>query len=64
MSGSAYWDDQVLLAHLPDAPTAVAAWLRLLLPGGALMLIEGRWHTGPASRPPLTTHDGNYVARR
>jgi ubiquinone/menaquinone biosynthesis C-methylase UbiE len=35
-----------VLWAMPDADSALAAWLRLLQPGGVLVLIEGRWHTG------------------
>ncbi|MGD0700200.1 MAG: class I SAM-dependent methyltransferase [Trebonia sp.] len=42
--------DVVLARHvlwaMPDTGAAIAAWLRLLLPGGTLLLIEGRWSTG------------------
>jgi ubiquinone/menaquinone biosynthesis C-methylase UbiE len=42
--------DVVLARHvlwaMPDADDALAAWLRLLLPGGLLLLVEGRWSTG------------------
>ena len=42
--------DVVLARHvlwaMPDPDDALAAWLRLLLPGGLLLLIEGRWSTG------------------
>jgi SAM-dependent methyltransferase len=42
--------DVVLARHvlwaLPDTGAALAAWLRLLLPGGTLVLVEGRWSTG------------------
>ena len=42
--------DVVLARHvlwaMPDPDIALAAWLRLLLPGGVLLLIEGRWSTG------------------
>jgi SAM-dependent methyltransferase len=42
--------DVVLCRHvlwaLPDPHAAVGAWLRLLVPGGRLLLVEGRWHTG------------------
>jgi SAM-dependent methyltransferase len=41
-----------VLWAMPDVDAALAAWIRLLQPGGTLMLIEGRWHTGaglPAS---------------
>jgi ubiquinone/menaquinone biosynthesis C-methylase UbiE len=41
-----------VLRAMPNVDAALAAWIRLLQPGGMLMLIEGRWHTGaglPAS---------------
>ena len=42
--------DVVLARHvlwaMPDTGAALAAWLRLLLPGGVLLLIEGRWSAG------------------
>ena len=42
--------DVVLARHvlwaMPDADQAVAAWLRLLVAGGTLILVEGRWSTG------------------
>lgn len=42
--------DVVLARHvlwaMPDAGDALAAWLRLLLPGGLLLLVEGHWSTG------------------
>jgi ubiquinone/menaquinone biosynthesis C-methylase UbiE len=42
--------DVVLARHvlwaLPDTGQALAAWLRLLRPGGMLLLVEGRWSTG------------------
>ena len=42
--------DVVLCRHvlwaLPDASAALSAWIRLLRPGGRLLLVEGRWHTG------------------
>jgi ubiquinone/menaquinone biosynthesis C-methylase UbiE len=42
--------DVVLARHvlwaMPDADDALDAWLRLLLPGGMLVLVEGRWSTG------------------
>jgi ubiquinone/menaquinone biosynthesis C-methylase UbiE len=34
-----------VLWALPDPHAAVGAWLRLLAPGGRLLLVEGRWHT-------------------
>ncbi len=42
--------DVVLCRHvlwaLPDPRAALAAWTALLRPGGRLVLVEGRWHTG------------------
>ncbi len=42
--------DVVLARHvlwaMPDQDQVLATWLRLLLPGGVLILAEGRWATG------------------
>ena len=42
--------DVVLARHvlwaLPDPSAALARWVRLLRPGGRLVLVEGRWWTG------------------
>ncbi|NBH05983.1 class I SAM-dependent methyltransferase [Amycolatopsis sp. SID8362] len=42
--------DVVLVRHvlwaMPDPAAAVGAWVRLLKPGGRLVLVEGRWSTG------------------
>jgi ubiquinone/menaquinone biosynthesis C-methylase UbiE len=42
--------DVVLARHvlwaLPDPAAALAEWVRLLRPGGVLLLVEGRWATG------------------
>jgi SAM-dependent methyltransferase len=42
--------DAVLARHvlwaMPDIDAALAEWSALLRPGGRLVLIEGRWHTG------------------
>ncbi len=42
--------DVVLCRHvlwtLPDPAAALARWTALLRPGGRLVLVEGRWHTG------------------
>ncbi|HEY0936649.1 MAG TPA: class I SAM-dependent methyltransferase [Trebonia sp.] len=42
--------DVVLARHvlwaMPDTERALAAWIRLLLPGGTLALVEGRWSGG------------------
>jgi SAM-dependent methyltransferase len=42
--------DAVLARHvlwtMPDVHGVLAKWLRLLLPGGILLLVEGRWSTG------------------
>ena len=42
--------DVVLTRHvlwaLPDPAAAVARWVRLLRPGGRMLLVEGQWWTG------------------
>jgi len=42
--------DVVLTRHvlwaLPDPASALSRWVRLLRPGGRLLLVEGRWWTG------------------
>lgn len=42
--------DVVLVRHvlwaMPDANQALTAWIRLLRPGGRMVMIEGYWHTG------------------
>jgi SAM-dependent methyltransferase len=42
--------DVVLCRHvlwsLPDRDAVLASWVRLLRPGGRLVLVEGRWGTG------------------
>jgi hypothetical protein len=35
-----------VLWALPDPSEVLDGWLRLLAPGGRLVLVEGRWHTG------------------
>ena len=48
--GDAGTYDVVLARHvlwaLPDPSAALARWVRLLRPGGRLVLVEGRWSTG------------------
>ena len=55
--------DAVLCRHvlwaLPDPPGALARWLGLLRPGGRLVLVEGRWHTGAG----LTAADTEAMLR-
>ena len=50
--GDAGTYDVVLARHvlwaLPDPSAALARWVRLLRPGGRLVLVEGRWWTGVA----------------
>jgi ubiquinone/menaquinone biosynthesis C-methylase UbiE len=45
--------DVVLARHIlwamPNPRQVLAAWTRLLLPGGVLVLIEGRWSAGPSA---------------
>jgi ubiquinone/menaquinone biosynthesis C-methylase UbiE len=42
--------DAVLARHvlwaMPDVDAALGEWIRLLRPGGTLLLAEGHWHTG------------------
>ncbi|WP_370970195.1 class I SAM-dependent methyltransferase [Amycolatopsis sp. cg9] len=42
--------DVVLARHvlwaMPDPAAALGSWVRLLKPGGRLVLVEGRWFTG------------------
>ena len=56
--------DVVLARHvlwaMPDVDQALAAWVRLLLPGGTLVLIEGRWYTGAG----LTTAEAGRAVLR
>jgi ubiquinone/menaquinone biosynthesis C-methylase UbiE len=56
--------DVVLGRHvlwaMPSTDGALAAWLRLLLPGGTLALIEGRWSTGAG----LTTAEAGRAVLR
>ena len=35
-----------VLWALPDPAAVLARWVRLLRPGGRLILVEGRWWTG------------------
>lgn len=50
--------DVVLARHvlwaLPDPATALARWAGLLRPGGRMVLVEGRWHTGGGLAPEET----------
>jgi len=56
--------DVVLARHvlwaMRDTNRALAAWIRLLLPGGTLVLIEGRWSTGAG----LTTAEAGRAVLR
>jgi SAM-dependent methyltransferase len=56
--------DVVLARHvlwaMPDPNAALAAWLRLLLPAGTLVLVEGRWSTGAG----LTTAEAGRAVLR
>jgi SAM-dependent methyltransferase len=49
-----------VLWAMPDTDAALAAWLRLLLPGGTLALIDGRWSTGAG----LTTAEAGRAVLR
>ncbi|MFI6604245.1 class I SAM-dependent methyltransferase [Nonomuraea sp. NPDC050536] len=50
--------DVILVRHLvwtlPDPDAALGRWLRLLRPGGRLVLVEGQWHTAG--------DDGSYAS--
>ena len=35
-----------VLWAMPDPAEALRRWVALLRPGGRLLLVEGRWHTG------------------
>jgi SAM-dependent methyltransferase len=56
--------DVVLSRHvlwaLPDPAAALQSWTRLLRPGGRLVLVEGRWHTGSG----LTADECSDLLRR
>jgi ubiquinone/menaquinone biosynthesis C-methylase UbiE len=56
--------DVVLARHvlwaLGDPDAAVARWARLLRPGGRLVLVEGRWHTGEG----LTAEQARTIVER
>jgi SAM-dependent methyltransferase len=56
--------DAVLARHvlwaMPDIDQALAGWLRLLLPDGSLVLVEGRWSTGAG----LTTAEAGRAVLR
>jgi len=55
--------DVVLSRHvlwaMPDPAMALARWVRMLRPGGSLLLVEGRWCTGAG----LPTADGLRLVR-
>jgi SAM-dependent methyltransferase len=55
--------DVVLARHvlwaMPDIDAAICEWVALLRPGGRLILIEGRWHTGVG----LTASDASQAVR-
>ncbi|GHF56087.1 SAM-dependent methyltransferase [Amycolatopsis bartoniae] len=48
--------DVVLARHvvwaLPDPAAALGRWVRLLRPGGRVVLVEGRWATGTGLTAP------------
>ena len=56
--------DVVLARHvlwaMPDIDAVLSQWTRLLKPGGVLILIEGRWHTGAG----LTAAQAEQAVRR
>jgi ubiquinone/menaquinone biosynthesis C-methylase UbiE len=56
--------DAVLARHvlwaMPDTDAVLDRWTRLLKPGGTLVLVEGRWHTGAG----LTAAQAEQAVRR
>jgi ubiquinone/menaquinone biosynthesis C-methylase UbiE len=56
--------DAVLARHvlwaMPDHDAALTEWIRLLRPDGALVLVEGSWHTGAG----LTAESATAAVRR
>ena len=62
--------DAVLARHvlwaMPDMDATLGQWIRLLRPGGTLVLAEGRWYTGAgltaaAVSPAVRRHRGEAV---
>jgi SAM-dependent methyltransferase len=55
--------DVVLSRHvlwaMPDPACAFGRWVNLLGPGGSVVLIEGRWHTGAG----LSAHECEQIVR-
>ena len=55
--------DAVLCRHvlwaLPNPDRVLARWVRLLRPAGAVVLVEGRWHTGGG----LTADEAERIVR-
>lgn len=55
--------DAVLSRHvlwaMPDPDRAIASWVRLLAPGGILVLVEGHWATGAG----LTAAESTRIVR-
>ncbi|MHB8694095.1 MAG: class I SAM-dependent methyltransferase [Solirubrobacteraceae bacterium] len=49
--------------NLPDPERAVAEWLRVLRPGGRLLLIEGRWADNEALQRSLARPRSRLLAR-
>ncbi len=45
---------------MPDTDAALEAWLRLLLPRGLLLLVEGHWSTGAG----LTAQEASQAVLR
>jgi SAM-dependent methyltransferase len=63
--GLAYGTIDVVLARhvlwaMPDIDAALVEWVALLRPGGRLLLVEGRWHTGAG----LTASEAARAVRR
>jgi ubiquinone/menaquinone biosynthesis C-methylase UbiE len=56
--------DAVVVRHvlwaMPDVDAALAEWVGLLRPGGRLVMVEGRWHTGAG----MTASETEEAVRR
>lgn len=60
--------DVVLCRHVlwavPDPVEALTRWAGLLRPGGRMVLVEGRWHTGAGLAAAEVSHALTAIGRR